>query len=357
MMFSKEKNNSPEQGPFPPLTLRTGHYILELLIFGLAVHLVLPQLTALENSLKIISSMNRWIFILACMAQITSYLEYGYLLRACVSIAQQQLSALWATVITIAASSIGLIAGGTLGNSAVTYRWTKSLGVNRQGAVLAGTLPPAFNNATLLLVASLGVVHLLVVHELSRTQMIAFFLISTFISFTTVIVIWGNAHRLQLISLVNRISALWAKLQRSAHVSPSAENMVYRLFDSFDKLKGGGWKKPAVMSFLSIGFDIMTLYLIFLSAGYKVTFGILFAGYGLPMLFGKMAFLIPGGVGIIEGSMAALYTTMGVPVPITVVVILIYRIISFWIPTILGFPLAFYLQQLALQTKKNGDFS
>jgi hypothetical protein len=355
-MFSKEKNNSFEQSPFHPLTLRTGHYILELLIFGLAVHLILPQITALEDSFKVISSMNRWIFILAFMAQIASYLEYGYLLKACVSIAKQELSVLWATVITIAASSIGLIAGGTLGNSAATYCWSNSLGVNRQGAVLAGTLPPAFNNATLLLVASLGIVHLLVLHELSRAQMIAFFLISAFIGFIIAIVIWGNAHRSKLISLVGRISAFWAKLQRSPHVSTSAENMVQRLFDSLDRLKGDGWKQPAISSFLSIGFDIMTLYLIFLAAGYKVTFGILFAGYGLPMLFGKMAFLIPGGVGIVEGSMAALYNSMGVPAPITVVVILTYRIVSFWIPTIFGFPLAFYLQQLALQAKKERGF-
>lgn len=356
-MFSKEKNNSSEQGPFPPLTLRTGHYVLELLIFGLAVHLILPQLTALENSFKVISSMNRWIFILALIAQIASYLEYGYLLRACVSIAQQQLSALWATVITIAASSIGLIAGGTLGNSAATYRWTNTLGVNREGAVLAGTLPPAFNNATLLLVASLGIVHLLVLHELSGAQMLSFFLISAFIGFIIVIVIWGNTHRSKLIYLVGRVSAFWAKLLRSPHVSTSAENMVQRLFESLERLRGDGWKQPAISSVLSIGFDIMTLYLIFLAAGYKVTFGILFAGYGLPILFGKMAFLIPGGVGIVEGSMAALYHTMGVPAPITVVVILTYRIVSFWIPTILGFPLAFYLQQLALKAKKNGDFS
>jgi uncharacterized protein (TIRG00374 family) len=128
--------------------------------------------------------------------------------------------------------------------------------------------------------------------------------------------------------------------------------MVQRLFESLDRLKGDGWKQPIISSFLSIGFDIMTLYLIFLAAGYKVTFGILFAGYGLPMLFGKMAFLIPGGVGIVEGSMAALYNTMGVPAPIIVIVILTYRIVSFWIPTILGFPLAFYLQQLTLQAKR-----
>lgn len=355
-MASKEKDDSPMQDSFPPLTLRAGYYLLELLILGLAVHLILPQLTALENSLKVISSMNRWIFMLAVVAQIASYLEYGYLLRACVAIARQELSILWGTLIALAASSVGLIAGGTLGNSAATYHWTRAVGVNKQGAVQAGTLPTAFNNAVILLVALLGVAYLLIMHELSKAQMITFILILIFIGALIIIVLWGNAHRVQLISVVSKVSVSWAKLQRKKQTSTSAETLR-RLFDSLDILKEDGWKRPALGSALSIGFDIMTLYLIFLAAGYNLSIGILLAGYGLPILFGKMAFLIPGGVGIVEGSMAALYNVMGVPIPITVVVILIYRIVSFWIPSILGFPLAFYLQRLALQMKQNNELN
>ena len=48
--------------------------------------------------------MNIWIFMLAIVAQIASYLEYGYLLRACVAIARQELSILWGTLILLAAS-------------------------------------------------------------------------------------------------------------------------------------------------------------------------------------------------------------------------------------------------------------
>ncbi|MGB3908390.1 MAG: lysylphosphatidylglycerol synthase transmembrane domain-containing protein [Methanomethylovorans sp.] len=355
-MAPKEKNGSSNQELFPPLTLRAGHYLLELLILGLAVHLILPQLTALENSFKVISSMNIWIFMLAIVAQIASYLEYGYLLRACVAIARQELSILWGTLITLAASSIGLIAGGTLGNSAATYHWTRALGVNRQGAVQAGTLPTVFNNAILLFVAFLGGAYLLIIHELSKAQIIAFILILIFIGALIIIVLWGNTHRVQLISAVSKVFTSWKKLNGKQYTFTSSETFQ-RLFGSLDRLKGDGWKLPAFNSALSIGFDIMTLYLIFLAAGYKVSIGILIAGYGLPIFFGKMAFLIPGGVGVVEGSMAALYNVMGVPIPITVVVILIYRIVSFWIPSILGFPVAFYLQRLALKIKQNDELN
>jgi uncharacterized protein (TIRG00374 family) len=59
---------------------------------------------------------------------------------------------------------------------------------------------------------------------------------------------------------------------------------------------------------------------------------------------GKISFL-PGGLGIVEGTMTALYGGLGVPATVTVVVVIAYRLISFWIPTVLGFPIAAYLQR------------
>jgi hypothetical protein len=41
--------------------------------------------------------------------------------------------------------------------------------------------------------------------------------------------------------------------------------------------------------------------------------------------------------------MVALYDKLGVPDAVSVIVVLAYRLISFWIPTIIGFPLTFYL--------------
>jgi uncharacterized protein (TIRG00374 family) len=94
----------------------------------------------------------------------------------------------------------------------------------------------------------------------------------------------------------------------------------------------------------NIFFDLGTLFFLFVAAGHTVSPGILLAGYGLPLLLGKVS-LLPGGVGIVEGTMAALYNGLGVPAPVTVVVILAYRLISFWLPTLVGFPLVPYLQR------------
>lgn len=69
-----------------------------------------------------------------------------------------------------------------------------------------------------------------------------------------------------------------------------------------------------------------------------------FSGYDLPLLLGKLAFVVPGGVGMIKASLSAMYNGLGVPHPITGVVVLTYRLISLWLTSIIGFPVAAYLQ-------------
>jgi uncharacterized protein (TIRG00374 family) len=68
-------------------------------------------------------------------------------------------------------------------------------------------------------------------------------------------------------------------------------------------------------------------------------------GCGLPDLLAKLT-ILPGGVGVVEGAMAALYCSLGVPEAVNVVVILAYRVLSFWLPRLLGFPLVRYFQHV-----------
>lgn len=109
------------------------------------------------------------------------------------------------------------------------------------------------------------------------------------------------------------------------------------------ELSAGGWQKPAAGSLMNVGFDILTLYALFIAARNPVSFAVLLTGYGIPYLLGRMAFFIPGGVGIVEGSMTTLFTGLGVPYPVTVTVVLSYRAISFWFPVLIGFLLLLVL--------------
>lgn len=343
--MNKSTKKSSQPNFIPPLTVRIGRYLPRLIILGLAVHLILPQLTSLEYSLKVIESMAIWAVGLAIMAQLFSYLGSGYQLHSIVAIVHQHISILFGIIITLAASSIGLVAGGVLGNTVATYRWVRKKGVSVEGAGLAGTLPLILNNIILIFVTFVGLVYLLIIRQLTTSQTIFFILILLLLLISISVILWGLRHRLQLTSLAIWIAGWWARINKRSYTAVDTEKTMGRLFKAWDALSTGGWQRPLLGAGMNIGFDILALYFLFIATGYQVGPGVLLAGYGMPLLLGKMAFLIPGGVGVVEGTMAALYKGLGIPDPVVVVVILIYRLFSFWLPSLFGFPAAAYLQK------------
>lgn len=342
----KEENHNPRSlASSPPFVLKAGRDLPTLILLGLAVHLILPQLASVAASLQVIKTMMLWAVLLAALAQVMSYAGTGYLLYSVVAIANQQLSMFKGALINLAATSMGMLAGGTLGNAAATYRWVKKQGVSAEGSGLAGTLPTIFNNALLMVLAVAGIIHLLLVHQLSSLQFFMFLLILAFLGLGFAAVSWGKHHQDRFESVAVGIVASFARFLHKSYTPDTTEASISRMFAALDTLGNGGWKRPVLGAVLSTGFDMLTLYFFFIAAGNPVGPSVLLVGYGLPLLFGKMAFLIPGGVGIVESTMAALYTGLGVPGPVAVVVILGYRMFSFWIPTLIGFPIAFYLHK------------
>ena len=284
-----------------------------------------------------------WAVAIALAAQVLSYLGNGYLLKTIVALVGQIMSILSCTLIVAAASSIGLVAGGLFGNAAATYRWVHSRGVSTEGAILAGWLPTMFNNIALIIVSSVGMLYLLIMHRLSIWLAISFCIIMMIFSLIIGFSIWGIHNRLKITRLLIWIANFWTSFRRRPLDRSGIYVTMKQLFGAYEVLKVGGWRGPCLGAFLNIAFDMLTLYFLFISAGHAVGPGILLLGYGLPQLLGKVTFL-PGGLGVVEGSMAAMYTSLGVPDPISVIVILSYRVISFWLPSAMGFLIIPYLK-------------
>lgn len=352
--MSKLVSDAPKALSVPELTVRLGRYLPTLILLGLAVHLLLPRLTELEHSLSVLKGMALWAVALAAVSQALSYVGSGLVLRATVAVVGQRLPVARGTLITLASASTGLVAGGAVGNAAATYRWTRGNGVSNEGALLAGWLPALFNDGALTLVGVLGLLHLLATHDLSALQLIGFGLTLLLLGSFAGLMLWGVHRRPQLTALAVRTASRWARLRRRRYEPAATEATVARLFGAWDVLRTGGWRGPALGAALNVAFDMLTLYFLFVAAGHAVSPGVLLAGYGLPLLLGKVSFL-PGGVGIVEGTMASLYKSLGVPDGVTVVVILAYRALSFWLPTLVGFPLIPYLQHADRRCNARGD--
>ena len=318
--------------------------LLTLLLVGLAVHLILPQIATLEHSLQVIQGMTWWAVGLAAGAQVLSYLGSGVLLQAIATMTGDRLSVARGTLITTASYSIGLVAGGMVGSGAATYRWAQGSGVSAEGALLAGWLPAVVYDGALLFVSIFGLLYLLIVHKLTLLQLVSFGLILLILGLLAAVIAWGTRHRPQLTNLATRLARRWAGIRRHPYDLAPTQASVGRLLNAWDRLGSGGWRGPALGVAINTVFDMLTLYLVFVAAGHRVSPAVLLAGYGLPLLLGK-APLLPSGVGIVESTMTALYTALGVPNAVAVVVILTYRLLSFWLPCLVGFLLVPLLQR------------
>ncbi|VVB93535.1 Lysylphosphatidylglycerol synthase TM region [uncultured archaeon] len=102
-----------------------------------------------------------------------------------------------------------------------------------------------------------------------------------------------------------------------------------------------GLVKATLFSFLGWIFDILAIYAVFLSLGEThIHISVLIITYTISMMSGWLPLFLPGGLGIVDGTMAALFIFSGVPAEIAIVATWLYRLVNYWLNTLLG---GFYL--------------
>jgi uncharacterized protein (TIRG00374 family) len=82
------------------------------------------------------------------------------------------------------------------------------------------------------------------------------------------------------------------------------------------------------------GFDIAVLWACFHAFGAAPPKGVIVMSYFVGMLGNTLP--LPGGIGGVDGGMIGAFTAFGIPVQVTVVSVLAYRVFAFWLPTLPG---------------------
>jgi phosphatidylglycerol lysyltransferase len=91
------------------------------------------------------------------------------------------------------------------------------------------------------------------------------------------------------------------------------------------------------------GLDLLSLWMLFLAFRQEIGVGALVAGYTIGVLFWIVS-LTPQGIGVVEGVMALVFVSLGIPAPQATVISLAFRALTFWIPLGIG---AVTVQRLA----------
>lgn len=90
-------------------------------------------------------------------------------------------------------------------------------------------------------------------------------------------------------------------------------------------------------------FDIAVLWACFHAFGASPPKGEIVMAYFVGMLGNTLP--LPGGIGGVDGGMIGAFSAFGVPVEVTIVSVLAYRVFSFWLPTVPGAVAYFQLRR------------
>ncbi len=328
---------------YPRLRWRTALPLLVLLAVG--VHALLPRVATLEASAAVVRTLRWWPLALAVVAQVASYVANGYTVRAVARLTGDRLSLARGIAISLAAGSVGLLAGGPVGYAAATHHWMRGSGHSEEGAILTGWLPGLLNIGALTAIGLLGLLAVAAQHALTDSQLRSIAIALLAAVAIVACIGWMLSDERRLPALAVRVRRLSSRVRRRSPDESAIAEMVNRISSAQRALRRGGWWAPALGAMLNAVFDVLTLEALFLAAHHTPSIPTLLAGYGLPQVVGRLAFLLPGGVGIVEGGMVSVFAALGVHTPTAVLVVLAYRGLSFWLPTLVGFPVAAVLQR------------
>ena len=326
--------------------------LLMIIFLALSVHLLLPFFTGFNQTWQTVERLQWWLVALALVAEFASYVGGGFLLQGLVRLGGGRISMVRGSAVNLASTAVGVVAAGVVGSEVSMYAWlhqNKGDSGGTTGAWAAVGLKPIFNNVVLFVGGICGIVYLIFLGDLTSAEFIGLLVFLAILVVISGALIWGAARPDLLARVLTTLEHSWARLRRRPADSDKVDGAIRQATDAWSRLRSGGWKRPMVGAVLYVAFDMCCLALIFLATGETIGLGVLLAAYTLPRLLGKVA-IIPGGIGVVEASMITLFTTLGSDGSTAAAVVLTFRLLSFWTPTILGLLVAIVLQRgLSLQ--------
>lgn len=193
-----------------------------------------------------------------------------------------------------------------------------------------------------LTVLSLGLIVLIRRSMLSSPELIASSLLIAFISLLGVLIYTGMRSSDALGNLLARLARtfnrlIWPIIHRDYINEYRAHEFAHDAADGLYQLRRN--PKRLIIPFTQTLANKVMLIMIFLCCflAYKVPFspGTIIAGWSLAYLF-VIVSPTPGGLGVVEGVLPLLLTTLYVPLGAAALIILTYRAITLWLPLFFG---------------------
>src|SRR5580704_16830432 len=308
------------------------------LVAGITIYLVFPTLTAVFGSWPKLRSLNPLWFIVALVAQAAHF--------TC-TIALQRIALrtkAWYSVATsqLAGNSISLVVpGGQAVGAATQFRMLAASG-NDAATAVGGLTAFSLLGIGGLLALPIFVLPAIIAgtpidSSLEHAALLGIVAFVLFAAFGAAVLMMERPLRWagDVVQLArNRVK------RRSEPMTGLADRLVYERNRIRDVL-GRRWKAALLLSSGRLAFDFLTLLACIRATGVKPNPSLVLLAYAVAGLL-ELVPVTPGGLGIVEAGLSGMLILAGIPGGLAVVATLAYRIISYWLPILVG-PVAYGL--------------
>jgi hypothetical protein len=316
-------------------------------LFGAAVLMFVVSRADLEQLRETARGIEPVLVLLPVLATVGSYLTMARSYQGIATAAGYRLSFMDMLRITLVANTANyLLAAGGLSGFALRMYLFMRRGIPAGSAVLISLVQTLLTNLILLAFVIAGFVLLLLSHSLvGRDLVVAGTLLLAFgvlVVMTAVLIFRSSLRRRALFAtteivhrslrrfLPHRKPRRLKLLRFQRNLNAGLEFLLERPHEML---------APTLYIVLDWIFTLLVLHTAFVAIGHPLKVGYIIAGFAIGMFFSIVS-LVPGGLGVLEGSMTAVFASLDVPFERAVVAILIFRVTYYVLPLLASVLLA-----------------
>lgn len=311
--------------------LKLLRYLILVLIICLAISQLAPHLKDLSKLWELKDQIHYGWFLAAILSQVFQYIGDGWLSQVLLQVVNVHVN----MKDTMKIASLNVFAAhilpvGEAGGLAAAYHFYKKLGVNGEKFIFLTVCWGIITNGILFLLLFLPIPFLeeFPISIKPRT------IIITVISIMLIILSIYLTRKI----LLNKLEKAFGKHSWSQHFFGFIKNI--KTYRKLIRSNPGKMLAAIMGGVIYYASNIATLALSFLMFGPIPPLGLIIFAYAASLLFGRIT-LAPAGIGAAEATLILVFLNSNIDPNITVAAVLVYRLLSFWLPIPAG-SLAFY---------------
>lgn len=301
-----------------------------LLIIGAAIFAILIKLIGLEDTIKTLKLADMRLFLFAIFLELFIIGLRSYRWQILLKDVKEHVGLKDLYILILAGTFANNITPGARvgGEPLRAYLLKKNYGIRARHGFATIVVERIYDFLVLAIMAVLSYIYVITVFDLEPKSK----LVITVLMVVLILLLSFIAYAMFSERIANKIIHLLPEKHKSGPLDA---------FPTFRENSLNMLKNPqlflsmfSLSSFLWL-LDVFRVVILFYALNFRVSFIEITMIFSLSVFLSTIPFL-PGGLGLTEGAMIGLYTAIGIPLVITVIVTLLDRLIAYWLMILLG---------------------